>query len=265
MERSGIRGRVAVVTGAGSGIGAATARLLGELGATVWCADLNADHAEQVAKEIRGAGGAAEAYALDVSDYEQHRALAVAVGQRNGALHIAHLNAGIPSYAGVATTSVEEFDQVTAVNLKGVFYGLKTLIPLIVGAGGGSVIVTSSLAGLMGIPGGISYTAAKHGVIGLARGAAAEFAAAKVRVNAICPGGIDTPILGPLHGNEEMLSALVAVGHPLKRMGQAEEVAHLVAFLASDDSAFITGATMPIDGGASAILQAFNPAGMSGG
>jgi NAD(P)-dependent dehydrogenase (short-subunit alcohol dehydrogenase family) len=239
-----LTGQVALVTGAGSGIGAATASELAKAGAKVCCADVNESAAARVAETIGQAGGDAFAFAVDVVDVAENEAMVAAIVQRFGALHIAHLNAGI------------ETDSVLNVNLRGTFLGLKFAGQQIVASGGGSVIITSSGAGLLGAAGGSAYTASKHGVLGLMKCASAELAPRGVRVNAICPGIIDTPMLGPAHAQDEVLASLGA-SHPIGRVGTTVEVAKLVVFLAGADASFITGSAIPVDGGVTSVFGSF--------
>ncbi len=252
-------GRVAIVTGAASGIGAASARTLAGEGARVACADLNAAGAETVAKQIAAAGGEAFGLELDATDPAQNQRAVETVCERYGALHLAHLNAGIAATSSILDTSLEEWDSLCALNLRGVFLGLQASARAIRDSGGGSIIITSSGAGLMGGRGMGTYCATKHGVIGLMKSAAADLAEHAIRVNAVCPGVIDTPILGPLHGNREVMEGVFARAHPIGRVGQPEEVARLVLFLASDESSFITGTACPVDGGMDSSFGSLDP------
>ncbi len=256
---SRVEGKIAIVTGAASGIGAASARLLAAEGAKVGCADLNAEGAEAVAKQIAAAGGEAFGLPLDVTDPDQNREAVAVVRKRYGSLDVAYLNAGIAASSSVLETTLEEWDGVNAVNLRGVFLGLQASARAMAESGGGSIIITSSAAGLRGGPTMGTYCATKHGVLGLMKCAAADLAPSAIRVNAVCPGVIDTPILGPLHGNREVMEGVFARAHPIGRVGQPEEVARLVLFLASDESSFITGTACPVDGGMDSSFGSLDP------
>jgi NAD(P)-dependent dehydrogenase (short-subunit alcohol dehydrogenase family) len=247
-------GKIAIVTGGASGIGRATALRFAAEGARVCVADLNADGAKQVAEEIAKAGGEAIARAVDVSDVAANDAMVEGAVERFGALHVAFLNAGIAAPSAIFQGSVEDWDRVVAVNLRGVFLGMRATSAALARSGGGAIVVTASVAGLVGGRGMPSYYASKHGVVGLVKAAAAELAPLKIRVNAVCPGVIDTPILGPLHGVKAVMEGPLARMHPIGRVGQPDDVARLVSFLASERASFMTGGAYVVDGGLAATL-----------
>ncbi|WP_371060435.1 SDR family NAD(P)-dependent oxidoreductase [Rhodosalinus sp. 5P4] len=240
-------GRTAIVTGAGQGIGAAIAQELGKGGATVVLADLDEDQAGAVAEDIRAAGGTALATAVDVAQAEQVEAMIDFAVKETGALHLLVNNAGIGGpRAPTADYTLEAWHEVIGVNLHGVFYGMKYAIPKMLEAGGGAIVNMSSILGSVGLAESPAYVATKHALVGLTRNAALEYSARGVRVNAVGPGFIDTPLLQNL--DEEMRAGLTGL-HPIGRLGQPEEVAALTAFLLSDRAGFITGSYHLVDGG----------------
>lgn len=235
--------KVAIVTGAGSGIGAATARRFHEEGAKVVLADISGQQ-EVLAKEL---GEGAVSVDADVSKGESVKAMIASAVEEFGRLDVLYNNAGIDGEIHqVGDMPEEAWDQVQAINLRGVFLGIHYAIPEMLKTGGGSIINTASMAATVAFPGMASYCAAKGGVIMLTKTAAAEYAAQGIRVNAISPGTIQTAITG--HLPQDMITAIIE-RNPVGRIADASEVASLAVFLASDESAFITGADHLIDGG----------------
>jgi NAD(P)-dependent dehydrogenase (short-subunit alcohol dehydrogenase family) len=251
---SKLAGMVAVVTGAGRGIGEAIARSLDEEGASVVVSDVTGEQ-DHIAAQLRNGGLGLHA---DVSRDSDVKALIERTVAEFGRIDVLCNNAGIDGeMKPLIETSLEDFEQVIAVNLRGVFLGLRHAIPAMIDTGGGSIINIASIAGLVAFPGSTSYTASKAGVIGLTRVAAAEYGAANVRVNSICPGVIETPMLRELeHLAPDVHQQIVSHGESMsavKRLGRTDEIAALAVLLASRDSSFLTGAAIPVDGGYSAM------------
>lgn len=247
-------GRVALITGAGNGMGRAAAQLFATEGARVVVADAVEAAGLATVDAINGAGHDATFVAVDVADAAQVEAMVATAMQRYGALHVLYNNAGIfpPDDAGATDTPEPTWDRVMAVNLKGVWLGCRFGIPAMLESGGGSVVNVSSLVALMGsATPQIAYTASKGGVLALTRELAIEYARRDIRVNALCPGPIETPLLAELLRDPEWARRRL-VHIPMGRPGQAAEVARAALFLASDDSSFMTGATLVVDGGISA-------------
>ncbi|MEX3941863.1 SDR family NAD(P)-dependent oxidoreductase [Paraburkholderia sp. BR10937] len=241
-------GQAAIVTGAGSGIGEAVAHELARNGAQVLLVDLNGANAEAVAGAIRGEGGSALAFAADIAVEAQCRAAVDKAVDAFGALHLAVNNAGISGrFAPLEAIDAGEWRKVMSVNIDGLFHGLKYQLPAIERAGGGAIVNTASIYAHLGLRGFDSYTASKHAVLGLTRSVATEYGTRGVRINAVSPG----PILTPLTRGEKEQTDAVAAMTAMKRMGQPGEIAKAVAFLLSPDASFITGAEIVVDGGVS--------------
>lgn len=243
-------GKVALVTGGASGIGLALSRRLAASGAAVVVADYNEESARKAADELTATGARAAAVALDVTDPASVEAGVQFAVDTFGALHLAVNNAGIGGPAQpTGEYGIEAWDKVVATNLSGVFYSMRYELPAILAAGGGAVVNMASILGTNGFAGSPAYVAAKHGVVGLTKTAALEYAARNVRINAVGPGFIDTPLLRDTDSpaREHLISL-----HPAGRLGTSEEVAELTAFLLSDRASFIHGSYHLVDGGYSA-------------
>jgi NAD(P)-dependent dehydrogenase (short-subunit alcohol dehydrogenase family) len=249
-----LTGKVAVITGAASGMGKAASILFAREGAHVVLADLNVPGGEDVAKLASEAGQRCVFQRTDVSSEAEVAALVARATSEFGRLDIMFNNAGIGGAVGpLEGISVEDWDRTQAVCLRGVFLGIKHSIAPMRAAGGGSIISTASIAGIDGYPNLHAYCAAKAGVINLTRSASIEFAADHIRINAIAPGGVSTPIVyGGLGGNKEAADVWLAKAQPLPRAGQPDDIANAALFLASDASSFVTGHTLVVDGGATA-------------
>ncbi len=245
--------KVALITGGAAGIGLATAKLFVAEGAKVMLIDMQ-EAALTAAVEALGSDKAA-AIKADVTDPEATARYVAATVERFGRIDVFFANAGIEGeVAAIPDYSLEMYERVMAVNVRGVWLGLRAVMPVMAQGGGGSIIITSSLAGLRGTPKLSAYTASKHAVVGLMKTAALEGAAQKIRVNTINPAPIATRMIESLEnqwapGASERMKARIEHAVPLRRYGQPEEVANLVLFLASDESSYITGNTYPVDGG----------------
>lgn len=239
--------KVAVVTGGGSGMGAATARRLGAEGARVVVADVNVAGAEEVVDAIAASGGTAVFQRTDVADPDSVRAMVSRAVREFGRLDLAANIAGVPqSPTPLADTTLELWDKTHAVNDRGLFLCLQAEIPEMIKAGGGAIVNVSSLNGLRSFAQMTAYGSSKFGAVSTTMTVAAEFSGENIRVNGIAPGSIDTPMLATLP--RETLDAF-ASSLPMKRLGSADEIANVVAFLLSDEASYVSGVIVPVDGG----------------
>lgn len=257
MERR-FEGRVAVITGAAGGIGRAAVRRFAAEGGDVVCVDLPGSALEEAVHDAEAAGSRAIAVPSDVTRSGDVQAYANAAKDAFGRIDAFFNNAGIEGWVGPSTEYPEDvFDKVLAVNVKGVWLGMKYVVPIMREQGGGAIVNTASVAGLGGTPTIIAYGASKHAVIGMTKSAAMEFGPDSIRVNAVCPAPIETRMMRSLERGmnpdaPEAVHEMIAGNIPLGRYGEPEEVAALVAFLCSDDAKYISGGVYTIDGGSRA-------------
>jgi NAD(P)-dependent dehydrogenase (short-subunit alcohol dehydrogenase family) len=243
-------GQVAVITGAGSGMGRDTAHAFAAAGAAVVLADINEEALRAAADELTAAGHQALGVTCDVSDEAQVAALVERTVDTFGRLDMAFNNAGImipPSDA--ADEQAENFDRVTAINLRGVWSCMKHELRQMRAQGSGAIVNCSSLGGLVGLPGRASYHASKHGVIGLTKSAALEYAPRGIRINAVCPGTIETPMVTDMVARGELDVPEAEANQPIGRLGRGDEIAAAVLWLCSPAASFVLGVALPVDGG----------------
>lgn len=266
MSSKRLEGKVAFITGAAQGIGRVTALLFAREGAKLGLLDKDGDKVKAVAEEIRAAGGQATAAACDISKKADVTGAIDAAAKTFGALHILVNNAGVTLTRPFIDTTGDEIDFLVGVNLKGTIFASQAAIPHIIAAGGGAIVHDASNAGIVGRPWQPVYGATKAGIVSLTKSMALSVAKNNVRVNCICPGSIDTPMLrgalassGDFDGNWRKTEMVI----PMGRIGAAEDIANATLFLASDEAKYITGAALPVDGGRTAGVAEVSHLGMA--
>jgi NAD(P)-dependent dehydrogenase (short-subunit alcohol dehydrogenase family) len=245
-------GRTAIVTGAGRGIGEASAHRFSEEGAAVVCVDVNGDSAEQTAAAIQAAGGQALAVQADVSTDEGNARMVSAAVEAFGGLDILHANAAIQIMGLLEATTPEDWDRLHSVNLRGVFLGVKRAVPELRRRGGGAIVITASLLGIVGDPDLPAYGAMKGGLRSLCRALATAYGRDGIRVNTVCPGDVETPLLKEFfdfQADPEAARREITDRYPLRRFAQPSDIANAVVFLASPEGSYVTGTDIVVDGG----------------
>ena len=245
-------GKTALVTGGGSGIGRAASLAYARDGARVVVADVNVEGGEETVQQIKEAGGEAILVHADVASPDDTQDMVAQAVEAFGSLDCAFNNAGISGGRDRLLTAdyrEEDWDRVISINLKGVWLCMKAEIPQMLKQGSGTIVNTASIAGLTGLSGTVAYVAAKHGVAGITKAAALEYAKSGIRVNAVCPGYIQTPMVQSIFVENEGYEERVASRHPIGRLGESSEIAEAVLWLSSDAASFVTGHNMPVDGG----------------
>jgi NAD(P)-dependent dehydrogenase (short-subunit alcohol dehydrogenase family) len=249
--------KVAIVTGAGSGIGAAIARTFARQGAQVVALDLDQAAAQQTAEAIRRAGGQASAHACDVADAAAVDAVFARVTADHPRIDILVSNAGISHIGSIEQTSPEDFDRLFRVNVRGVYLCARAAVPIMLRQGGGVILNMASIAALVGLPDRFAYSMTKGAVVTMTRSIAIDYVKRGIRCNCICPARIHTPFVdgylaSHYPGREREMFETLSAAQPIGRMGTTDEVAHLALYLCSDEAAFVTGQAYPIDGGVTA-------------
>jgi NAD(P)-dependent dehydrogenase (short-subunit alcohol dehydrogenase family) len=247
-----VKNKIVIVTGAGAGIGKATSVHFAHHGATVVVSDINLERAKKVVAEIIASGGQAFANKCNVANFEEVKQLVNLTVQKYNRLDVIVNNAGIgPNLLRTHESSLKDWNKVVAVNQTGVFYCMKVALRQFIAQGYGNIVNIASLAGLKASPNNISYSASKFAVVGMTKSAAMEYATKNIRVNAVCPGYTKSALLDQLLNTKPEMDAILKSIIPMKRYGKVEEIADAVVWLASDNTKFITGQTITLDGGTS--------------
>lgn len=247
-----LAGKTALVTGAASGMGRAIARLFAAQGAKVAAVDRDQENGRETVRLIQEAGGEAAFVYADLCSEDDVRAAVEETVRRYGRLDVLVNNAGIVVMGGATHTSLEDWDRVQAVNLRGAFLCAKHAIPHMQRQGGGAIVSVASIGGLVAVPVHAAYNAAKSGLIGLTRQIAVDYGPDNIRANVVCPTATDTPLIRKAGANDQSLKALAQM-HPLRRLSRPEDIAYAALFLASDEAQCITGAVLPVDAGWTAM------------